>query len=229
MTDTTQAMTSDNINELAKALSKAQGAITGASRDKTNPFFKGSKYADLGAIMEACKEPLHANGLSVSQTTEMHAMGPVLVTRLMHMSGQWIKGVMPLLMGKNDMQAMGSAITYSRRYALAAIVGVAPEDDDGNKACEPPRQQVITTAQAGQIKYMLSEIDDPNLMMHILTSCNVRAIEQVPAERFTKLMAWLEGKRTPKVPEPVALITPQEIVEASGDEMTAEERAGVFL
>lgn len=124
---------SETINELAAALSKAQGQIKGALKDSANPFFK-SKYADLSSVWEACREPLSANGLAVIQTTCDSPNGVSVVTTLAHSSGQWIRGHMTLEPKDKTPQGYGSSITYARRYALAAIVGVAPEDDDGNAA-----------------------------------------------------------------------------------------------
>lgn len=124
---------SEQINELAAALSKAQGAIKGALKDTANPFFK-SKYADLSSVWEACRDQLAANGLSVAQMPCETESGVMVETVLMHASGQWISNRFTMPVAKQDAQSVGSAITYSRRYALAAMVGVAPEDDDGNAA-----------------------------------------------------------------------------------------------
>lgn len=124
---------SDSIGELAKALATAQGVIQGAKKDSENPFFK-SKYADLASVWDACRPALSANGLAVIQTTEAEdENGSIPVeTMLAHSSGEWICGLLKVRPMKDDPQAMGSALTYARRYALAAMVGVAPEDDDGN-------------------------------------------------------------------------------------------------
>lgn len=125
---------SDTIGKLAEALSAAQKDIQGAVKGSTNPFFK-SKYADLTAVWSACRGALTKNGLSVAQTTSASDdRGIPVETILMHVSGEWISGTLTVQPVKEDPQAMGSAITYARRYALAAIVGVAPEDDDGNAA-----------------------------------------------------------------------------------------------
>ena len=126
-------MQSDNIAELAAALSKAQGEITGALKDSSNPFFK-SKYADLASCWDACRKQLAANGLSVIQTTEPTEAGLMLVTTLAHSSGQWVRGSMPVLTKDASPQGQGSGITYARRYALAAIVGLAQIDDDAEAA-----------------------------------------------------------------------------------------------
>lgn len=128
-------MHSEQINELSTALAKAQGTIASAKKDSENPFYKSS-YADLASVWDACRKPLSDNGLSVVQTTDITDKGVFLVTMLAHASGQWISGILPIRPTKDDPQGMGSAITYMRRYALAAIAGVAPEehDDDGNEA-----------------------------------------------------------------------------------------------
>ena len=125
---------SETIGKLAEALSKAQGMMKGAIKDSENPFFK-SVYADLASVWDACREPLSKNGLSVTQTTRIADNGePVIITTLLHSSGEWMSGELLVKPVKADPQSVGSAITYGRRYALSAIVGIAPEDDDGEKA-----------------------------------------------------------------------------------------------
>ena len=127
-------MQSEQIDQLAAALSIAQGKITGALKDSANPFFK-SKYADLASVWDACRQALSENGLAVIQTTENVAEGGVtVVTTLAHKSGQYIKGVLTMTPKDATPQAYGSCLTYARRYALAAIVGVAQVDDDANAA-----------------------------------------------------------------------------------------------
>lgn len=125
---------SSEIGKLAEALAKAQGEITGAVKDSQNPFFK-SNYADLASVWDACRGPLSKYGLSVIQTTESNIeAGICVITLLAHSSGQWVRGVLPILALKKDPQGVGSAITYARRYALAAIAGIAQVDDDAQSA-----------------------------------------------------------------------------------------------
>ena len=124
---------SESIAALAAALSKAQSAITGALKDSANPFFK-SKYADLAACWDACRQQLAANNLAVIQTTEVTEAGTVLVTTLAHSSGEWMRGYLPVLTKDAGPQGQGSGLTYARRYALAAMVGLAQIDDDGEAA-----------------------------------------------------------------------------------------------
>jgi len=144
-------MQSDSIAALAAALAKAQGQLESAKRDSENPFYR-SRYADLASVWDACRKALSANGLAVVQTTKTGEAGTLLVTTLAHSSGEWIRGEYPLhpmrqvqkegWVPSDDPQAIGSALTYARRYALAAIVGVAPDDDDdGEAAMGRPAQQ----------------------------------------------------------------------------------------
>jgi hypothetical protein len=128
---------SESIKELATALSKLQGELTYAKKDSANPFFK-SRYADLESVWDACRSPMAANGLSVIQMPGNYFEGRMwLVTRLCHSSGEWIEQEMSVPVQKADAQGAGSALTYMRRYALAAFVGVVQADDDGNAASNP--------------------------------------------------------------------------------------------
>jgi hypothetical protein len=124
---------SENIADLATALAKAQAEIEGAAKGKVNPAFR-SKYADLASVWDAIRAPLTKNGLSVVQAPMVTPEGTTLRTMLLHASGQWMASTYPISPTKNDMQGIGSATTYARRYSLMAMVGVAPEDDDGNAA-----------------------------------------------------------------------------------------------
>lgn len=127
-------MKSDQLNELAKALCAAQGQIKHAVKDSANPFFK-SRYADLTSVWDAIRDAFQKNGLSVSQIPTTDDDGkPALQTILLHTSGQWLSGIVPINPIKQDPQGLGSAITYMRRYALQAIAGVCADDDDGEAA-----------------------------------------------------------------------------------------------
>ena len=129
---------SDTIGALAAALAKAQGSLNAALKDSKNPHLK-NKYADLASIWNAAREPLAANELAVIQTTERDEGGQHLVTTLAHSSGEWIRGELAISAsggnkGVNADQALGSSISYMRRYALAAIVGVIQDDDDAHSS-----------------------------------------------------------------------------------------------
>jgi hypothetical protein len=136
---------SESIAELAAALAKAQGLMPPAIKDAQNPHLK-NRYADLASVWEACRGPLSAHGIAVTQLPVPDGEELYLMTTLMHSSGQWVSSLIPLRFkkegepGRSAMQAMGSAMTYARRFALMAIAGVACEDDDG-QAAGPPHPQ----------------------------------------------------------------------------------------
>ena len=124
---------SAQVNELFAALAKAQADIEGAEKGKINPAFR-SKYADLASVWEACRAPLSKNGLCVIQQPFMRGNQVGLRTQLGHASGQWSACVALTTPKDNGPQALGSCLTYLRRYGLSAFVGVCPEDDDGEKS-----------------------------------------------------------------------------------------------
>ena len=130
------------LNELAAALAKAQGRIHPAPKDADNPFFK-SKYASLPAVREAMQAAFAENGLSVVQIPEVVDGQLRLRTILMHSSGQTLDcGALIADVDLSNPQKIGSAITYFRRYSLAAISQtVADDDDDGNAASQPKKGQ----------------------------------------------------------------------------------------
>lgn len=149
-------MQSEDIEELATALVAAQKDIKNAVRSEDNPFFH-SKYADLAAIYDACRDAMTTNNLIVVQYGGFEADQPVLYTQLTHKSGEYIRGFMPVFVPVqpetpeerdangnevkktkqvNKSQGYGSSMTYMRRYALAAMLGIATEDDDANSAGE---------------------------------------------------------------------------------------------
>jgi hypothetical protein len=138
---------SESIAALAGALAKAQLQIEPASKNATNPHFR-SHYADLASIWDACRGPLNTNGLSIVQFPCDGDVGRTgLCTMLLHSSGEYISEVVTTRSQKDDPQGLGSALTYLRRYALAAVVGVtATEDDDGNAASTPANARVAAPA-----------------------------------------------------------------------------------
>lgn len=128
---------SELIGDLALAMSKAQGEMAGAKKDSKGNY---GKFADLASVWEAARASLSKNDLAVIQTTIPNSEGISVVTTLMHKTGQWISGELFLPALKKDPQGFGGAMTYCRRYALAAILGIAPEDDDGQGATDKMKQ-----------------------------------------------------------------------------------------
>lgn len=128
---------SDSIAAIATAMAAAQGEIEGAAKGKVNPHFR-SAYADLASVWDACRVALSKQGIAVFQTPSAEGPSVTITTLLAHKSGEWIAGDLTMTAQQNTPQGIGSCITYARRYALAAMVGVAPEDDDGNAASQQP-------------------------------------------------------------------------------------------
>ena len=145
--------TSTSIAALAAALVKAQSAMGGAKKDSTNPHFK-TAYADLASVWDACRAPLANAGLSIVQLVSSERLHPseathaIIETILAHSSGEWVSSTLAVPLTKSDAQGLGSAITYGRRYALAAIVGVCPADDDGEAAVARPTQRTQPAQRA---------------------------------------------------------------------------------
>ena len=135
---------SQTTKAIFEALAKFQGEVSNPKADADNPFFK-SKYAKLDDILEMVRPLLSKHGLSVIQPPCSDETGVGVTTLITHSSGEYIKSdpFYLKLNNKQDAQAGGSAITYSRRYALASVLGIAQEDDDGNKASEnkPPKEE----------------------------------------------------------------------------------------
>lgn len=135
---------SDSIAALTVALAKAQAMIQGAAKDSLNPHFK-SKYADLASCWDACRDALTKNGLAVVQPVSADGPRVTVTTLLTHSSGEWIAEALTMTATQDTPQAVGSVITYGRRYGLCAMVGIAPEDDDANAASQPRAQSAPTS------------------------------------------------------------------------------------
>ena len=136
---------SENMAEIFAALAKAQTEIRSALMDSTadvktreGPGYK-FKYADLASVDAACRPALSKNGIAIVQAAQNAGDGKGITVRTMlgHISGQWIAASLTMVPTMTTPQAIGSAITYARRYGLAAICGVVQEDDDGAEASKP--------------------------------------------------------------------------------------------
>ncbi len=131
---------------VAAAFVKAKRAFGPALKDKTNPAFR-SKYADLGACLEAVEGALLDNGIAMIQQTFEDSTGVTVETLFLHESGEELRGgKLHVPASKQDPQGYGSALTYARRYSLMTACGIAPEDDDGNAASRPARAEPDVSA-----------------------------------------------------------------------------------
>lgn len=125
---------SRNLDQLATALCAAQSEFAAVPKDADNPFFR-SRYASLATVVKTTTPVLAQHGLCVSQTIGYRDGSDTLTTVLLHVSGEYLRDTMRLHLAKDDPQGQGSAVTYAKRYAYQAILGViCDEDDDGNAA-----------------------------------------------------------------------------------------------
>ena len=136
----TEIRTSEQIDEIAAAIAKAQAELENVERGGTNPHFH-SRYTQLGAVLDEVRPKFAKHGVAILQ----HAVNGVgsnvgIVTRLAHSSGQWIESSLYVAPTSFDAQGAGSVISYLRRYALMAVAGIGPDDDDGEAAVGRPQE-----------------------------------------------------------------------------------------
>jgi hypothetical protein len=146
------------MKNIATALVKAQKAFGPALKTATNPHFR-SRYADLSACVEAVIDALNDNGIAMIQKCYDCATGIMVETVFIHESGEMLEcGILQVPASKQDPQGYGSALTYARRYSLMAACGIAPEDDDGNRASIPVKQTEKPTLDAKRLQGAIDKI-----------------------------------------------------------------------
>ena len=210
-----------------KALLTARKQFEAVKKKGDNPHFK-SKFARLEDVFAATDEALHANGLMLVQTVQCDGARTWLETRLVHAeSGEDIRSEYPLQPGKtNDPQALGGALTYARRYAALAILGIAPEADDGQPATHGnPREQrraisatskdVTQAAQQPARESMLADM--PTMLSAVkekMKACGMDSFQpildqfkfakakEIPVSAYKPIMDWLDTLGTPIQAEP---------------------------
>jgi hypothetical protein len=215
----TKLRSSAEINELAGALISAQSRMKHAAKGKQNPHFKAD-YADLASVWNAVRKPLTDAGLAVTQLP----MGDVLLTVLMHKSGQYIASETPIKSkDPSNPQAYGSGLTYARRYALASICGIAQADDDAQAATIVPDAQELcgviqreTQTDDGQLWW---ELNNAYIFCHEETTKAdySRLIDQIGRKATIKGVSAGAKKAGKKVFEIAEVVR----VEAIREEVTA--------
>lgn len=192
---------SESIQELAIALSKAQSKINYAIKASDNSEME-VKYADLAAIWAACRRALTTNGLAVLQfpgavTGNFMSM----TTMLVHCSGQWIRQPLTIPMSRLDEQSYGAAVTYARRYALAAVVGVCPKNENEDvvsvvrrRSASHRPQGLVDAAQLMELTALIAEIrsDEATFCGYL----GVPSLAALPAHQFPAAIQALEQKRS---------------------------------
>lgn len=182
--------------QFAVALCKAQTSLKHALRDSKNPHFQ-STFADLTSVLDAVRDPYTSNGFSIMQPITTEDSVTYVCTVLLHEGGHSVTSRMPLAMGEKA-QAVGSFITYWRRYQLQSICGVGAEDDDGNRAQEASSS--YTAPGAAQDKICLSQVaymqklfaqGDPSLETRFLSAGRISKIEDLALDKYAAAIAWI--------------------------------------
>jgi hypothetical protein len=163
----TTLRTSAQIEQIFDALSKAQAEMAGATKDKRAQI-KNEKanytyaYSDLESVMEACRPALNKYGICVVQPVATNGNRITVTTLLGHKSGQWMAADLVMVSGAGTPQALGSTITYGRRYGLQSMAGVASEDDDG-KAGSDTRQRTAPAQRRDEAEAELGELSPADI------------------------------------------------------------------
>lgn len=189
------------LKELYAALSKMQGELENAKKNANNPHFK-SEYANLQAVIGASKEALEKHGFCIFQTTEISSLDPtecILITTLAHIGGECIRSFTPVINGPKTAQGLGSAMSYARRYAWLAILGMTQEDDDASLA---NNKQIITKSKT-PIKISPKTSDAILLknpgdhIIQIGEKYNGTKIKDVPKAELQGFMMWCHTEASP--------------------------------
>lgn len=180
--------TSESIVKITTALLKAQKVMGAAKKEATNPYFH-STYADLGTVMSVCKELLNENGILILQPV----VGLTVETVLVHESGEWMSSETPVLCKENNNpQALGSAITYARRYGLQSMLFIPAEDDDANSATKQEAK-----AEPARPYYSIStnKVVTPDSELGVCEKCGAANAKSVKGNVYCSAKCWL----TPEV------------------------------
>ncbi len=130
---------SPTIGKIASAMAQFQKELTPASKDSKNPYFN-SNYSDISEVLKACQKLLGENNIALNQGSYTDTKTGLFSvwTQLTHTSGEYIRTGVAVSLGKKDNHSIGAALTYGRRYGLAAMCGISQADDDGNSTSEKP-------------------------------------------------------------------------------------------
>ena len=142
--------------ELFAALAKAQNAVENAHKGSLNPHFK-NRYADLAEVLNTVRPVFSECGLSIVQETSFDGSLVSVTTALCHEKGGYITAIASCVPAKADAQGVGAATTYLRRYSLAAVTGVAQEDDDGQSAINPVKANPVKSVAAPTVVYAITD------------------------------------------------------------------------
>ncbi len=185
------------MKELYTALIKAQSEMKIATKDNLNPHFR-NRYADFGSVYDAVKDALHRNGLAVIQPTRIHESGvTVVITKIIHTSGQSIEGEYPVIAkDMADAQKHGGGLTYARRYALASMLSVLQEDDDGNTAAGHTTAQTSAPSPAKPVSAPTTAKPAGNAMVDLFAAHKLEYPKAVEDLIGKPVAQWGETDKT---------------------------------
>lgn len=192
--------TSNEINELATALSKAQSQFTPVLKKAKGVH--NSSYAEFIEFIEMAKPHLGEHGLSITQFPFNENGHVGIINRLMHSSGQWMEHDFGVPPSKHDTHAYGSAITYTKRYCYGSILGIPTTDDDGNQAMglmdtnklDKPFQKPVETISETQLKTLVDILDgNSDIETRILKANAVTALSDVPKSKYLSIYTRLQN------------------------------------
>ena len=194
--------TSDSTVKLIAALVTARAAFTPIRRDAVAQVGadRTYKYADLASVLEATQPALTAQGLVVLQAVDAETQ--TLITRLAHISGEWVEASYQLPITAPPQQ-FGSSLTYGRRYSLQSLLCLAAEDDDGAAAHAPTKpatkekkekSEGITQAQRQRLFAIAKEHGwtTEQMKAHLHRTYGLESSKDLPARRYDQIVADFE-------------------------------------
>lgn len=215
--------TSETITKITEAMLAAQEKIGHATRNAKGTH--NHEYADVEAVLDAIKPPLLENGILLVQGPERIDGELVMVTKLIHASGEFIETHFPMIVDKNHMQGMGSASTYSRRYGLTAALGIGDKDDDGQEATKnPPKKAPPKKAQSNP----LAEPSSPGEYIARVGQFKGKKIKDCdPKELERVVLALIDGAQDPEKAKKISKAH-EELMKYGGDYLESLDRQPLF-
>jgi hypothetical protein len=183
--------------ELFAALAKAQNAVENATKGSINPHFK-NRYADLAEVLNTVRPVFSSNGLSIVQNPSFDGSLVSVTTALCHEGGGYITAIASCVPMKADAQGVGAATTYLRRYSLAAITGVAQEDDDGQAAANPVKPNPVPEPKASKsdVLAIKTRVDELSIDVEAFAKhLGVSTLSNLPASKVTRAHLALDAKQ----------------------------------
>lgn len=191
---------SDEINELAKALVKANSKVSNPKKNATNPHFK-NEYATLDSVIEAYKSAYLENGISVLENPVTNEGKIGVSITLLHESGQYITHD-PFMLppGRDNAQGYGSSITYARRYALSAVMNIAADDDDDGNGANPDKEPPKGSLSDAQVNRLFAigksaGVSAADIKKVLMASYNKTEVKQLTKKEYDEVCNRLENKK----------------------------------